>query len=549
MISSVSKTSVHFESLIQPIAASALAGFAFVGESIVALDSYSGSLLAIEPASSATSILNPYPAQRLSGARGLAYRGGLLWLSQEQTVYQSSLTKKGRLGPLEPLLTLAEPVEGVAADNDRLYVACRRLSRILVFDRNSRQQVGEFYAPGVGEENLCVHTHSQYGPSLWVCDRLEQTVYCLDLQTGALRFSLLTPFEQPNGLAFLDDQLYVAYAGEERYIRESPNDEDPFQVAVRDRTLIHALPFTHFPQEHYTLSGGYRLEMIYLEEIAPIEEAIALQDLTWKIALPDNTRRQKVCQVEPVGLPFVEEQQGDQRVAVFHFDGLEAGEMRLFGWRAVLEVRNIKYSLNFDDVDNVGPLPPEFHQRYLIDDDNLAMDSDCVRQAAQEAAGTETNLLRRMLRIRDYVYDRLSYRVTPYIDTPDLVLDRGIGSCGEYVGVLLALARLNGIACRTVGRYKCPPSPELRGVPLFPDYNHVWIEFYIPGFGWVPMESNPDDTGDSPYPRRFFMGLPWLHVEIGRGITFETISARDYSIGELAINHVRFRILDELQPE
>ncbi len=77
-----------------------------------------------------------------------------------------------------------------------------------------------------------------------------------------------------------------------------------------------------------------------------------------------------------------------------------------------------------------------------------------------------------------------------------MVLERGIGSCGEYVGVLLALARLNGIACRTVGRYKCPPKANQRDIPLEPDYNHVWIEFYVPGYGWLPMESNPDDIID-----------------------------------------------------
>ncbi|MBD2099666.1 transglutaminase domain-containing protein [Leptolyngbya sp. FACHB-261] len=545
MMSDVNNTSAQTESLIRPIAASALAGFAFVGDSVVALDRYSGSLISIEPATGATTVLNPYPQQRLSGARGLAYSGGLVWISQERTVYQSSLTKKGRLGPLEPLLSLPEPVEGVAVDGDRIYLTCRYSSRILIFDRALGKQVGEFYAPGVGEENLYVHNHSLYGPALWVCDSLEQTVYCLDLQTGDLRFNLLTPFEQPSGLAFLGDELYVAYAGDERYIRESPNDEDPFQVAVRDQTFIHSLSFKHFVEERYTLSGGYRVELTYLEEIDPLEP-VTLEDLTWKIALPDNTHRQKVCQVEPVGMPFTEEVHGTQRMAVFHFDRLEPGEVRLFGWRAVLEVRGIKYNLRFEDVEDAGELPAELREQYLVDDDDLAMDTESVRQAAVEAIGSETNLLRQMLGIRNYVYDHLSYRVTPYIDAPDSVLERGSGSCGEYVGVLLALARLNGIACRTVGRYKCPPHPDLRGVPLIPEYNHVWIEFYIPDFGWVPMESNPDDTGDSPYPRRFFMGLPWLHVEIGRGISFETISARDYSIGELAINHVRFRVLDEL---
>ena len=49
-----------------------------------------------------------------------------------------------------------------------------------------------------------------------------------------------------------------------------------------------------------------------------------------------------------------------------------------------------------------------------------------------------------MLKIRNYVYDRLSYGIQPCIDTPDVALERGVGSCGEYVGVLLAFARLSG---------------------------------------------------------------------------------------------------------
>jgi hypothetical protein len=35
-------------------------------------------------------------------------------------------------------------------------------------------------------------------------------------------------------------------------------------------------------------------------------------------------------------------------------------------------------------------------------------------------------------------------------------------------------------------------------------------------------------------------------VEIGKGIPFETLDPPDLSIGALALNHVRFRILAEL---
>ena len=48
------------------------------------------------------------------------------------------------------------------------------------------------------------------------------------------------------------------------------------------------------------------------------------------------------------------------------------------------------------------------------------------------------------------------------------------------------------------------------------------------------------------------MGLAWYHTEIGKGISFEKMKASDkpehISMGDLAINHIRFRILDELIP-
>ncbi|WP_017663177.1 transglutaminase-like domain-containing protein, partial [Baaleninema simplex] len=267
--------------------------------------------------------------------------------------------------------------------------------------------------------------------------------------------------------------------------------------------------------------------------------------------------RQSVRHLEPVGLPFETRVIDEQPIAVFQFDRLKPHEARIFGWRAILEVRGIKYHFKPRDVDDLPEMPPEYQQRYLVDNDNLAMDTETVQRAARNAIGTETNLLRQVLNIRDYVYDRLEYGIKPHIDTPDIVLKRGMGSCGEYVGILLALLRLNGIACRTVGRYKCPDRAESREVALQPDFNHVWLEFLIPGYGWIPMESNPDDMHDrGPHPLRFFMGLAWYHIELVKGVKFESlvrdgkrIPKEEVSLGDLAINHVRFRILEELPPK
>jgi len=538
---------------IRPIGASALQGIAFWGETLIAIDATSGYLLQIERNSNNTKILNPSRDLDFSDATGLALSGETLWLTLRDSVYFCQLNSD--LTP-QHFVTLPYIANGVAVRDSTIYITSKKAGYIFVYNRDTGREITRLYAPGVGAENITVRDEE-----LWVSDADEQTVYCLDRATGEIEFSLLTPFENPTGLAFYTDPqtgkdvLYVAYASEEPYIRDNPNADPNYELQYRDRTFIHPLYFSYNAERRYALSNGFLIEMSYVEELSPLDD-VELKDVEWRIALPSETDRQKVRKVEPVGLPFTEEIQDGQRVAVFKFDTLKPGERHLFGWKALLEVWSIKYRLTPRDVEKLPDLPPEIQTRYLVDNDDLAMDTEIIRGAAREAVGRETNLLRKIYSIRNYVYDKLSYGIKPHIDTPDVALERGVGSCGEYLGVLLALGRLNGIACRTVGRYKCPPHADKLGVPLEPEFNHVWMEFYVPGVGWLPMESNPDDIVEGgPYPTRFFMGLAWYHMEMGKGISFETlrsegapVNKENASIGELAINHVRFTILQELAP-
>ena len=538
---------------MRPIAASALQGIAFWGDTIIAIDSTSGYLLQIDPNSENTTILNSLRESDFADATGLALSEETLWLTLQNSVYFCQLN--GDL-TLQHFVSLPYTADGVAVRQSTVYITCKKAGYIFVYNRDTGREITRLPAPGVGVENITVRDEE-----LWVSDADEQTVFCLDRATGKIQFSVLTPFAKPTGLAFHtdpqtgQDTLYVAYASEEPYIRDNPNADPNYELQYRDRTFIHPLHFRYYPDRRYALSNGYLIEMSYVEELAPLED-VELKDVEWRIALPSETDRQKIRNLEFVGRPFTEEVQDGQRVAVFKFDRLKPGERHIFGWKALLEVWSIKYRLTPRDVEKLSELPSDFESRYLVDNDDLAMDTDIIRQAASEAIGRETNLLRKIYNIRNYVYDKLSYGIKPHIDTPDVALERGVGSCGEYLGILLALGRLNGIACRTVGRYKCPPHSDKLGVPLEPDFNHVWLEFYVPGVGWLPMESNPDDIVEGgPYPTRFFMGLAWYHMELGKGISFENIrsqgepvSKENTSLGELAINHVRFKILEELPP-
>lgn len=537
---------------IRPLTAATLYGIAFIQDRLIGIDSLKGHLLEIDPITDNSKILNPHQVREFERVTGLAVWEDSLWVTRGNSVYLSKFASLG----LEHFITLPYTADGIAVWESTVYVSCQKLGLILVFDRDAKKEITRFYAPGIGVENLVVSQDV-----LWVCDRTEQTVYSLDRATGEINFNVLTPFADPTGIAIHknstsgQENIYIAYSSEVAYIRDNPNADPSHELTYRDVAFIHPLYYHYQPEKHYALSNGYLIEMSYVEEISPLDE-VYLANVEWRIALPSETERQKVQHVEPIGLPFTEEIIDGQRVAVFKFDALTPGERHIFGWKALVEVRGIKYRITPRDVENIPKIPGELSTRYLVDDDDLAMHTSTVDHAARAAVGSETNMLRKMYSIRNYVYDQLSYGIKPHIDTPDVVLERGVGSCGEYVGVLLALCRLNGIPCRTVGRYKCPPFGEQQGIPLQPDFNHVWLEFYIPNFGWLPMESNPDDVSDSgPYPTRFFMGLCWYHIEIGKGITFETLTSNgnrltkdDVPIGDLAINHIRFTILKELPP-
>lgn len=544
-------------STIRPIGVYALSGLAIASDRLLSVDAIRGYLVSIDPHTNNTTILNPHHVADWIGVTGLTVWEDTLWFAKGQDVMWCN---RQILAPTV-FTRLPYPVSGVAVCDALVYVSCQKSGYIHIFDRATGAATGRFPQPGIGCETLTIHHDA-----LWVCDRDEQTVYCLagvaspseHRTTGEIQLSALTPFSSPTGIAFYpsaagsEPTCYVAYADEEAYIRDDPNAKSPYQLTFRDRTFIHPLYIYHDPIAHYTLSNGFLIELSYVEELLSLED-VTLNQVEWRIALPSDTLRQRVRHVEPVGHEYTIESQGDQQVAVFKFDKLDPTRGGLFGWKATIEMYGLKYSLAPGDIEDRQTLPAELAQLYLVDDDDLAMHTETMIRAAKEAAGTETNVLRKMLRIRNYVYDKLAYGIQPRIDTPDIALERGVGSCGEYVGVLLALARLNGIACRTIGRYKCPPYPDRVYQPLQPDFNHVWLEFYVPGIGWLPMESNMDDTIErGPYPQRFFMGLAWYHTELGKGISFEKMQAldkpEDLSRGDLAINHIRFRILDELIP-
>lgn len=334
---------------IWPIGVSALYGLTWLGNTLLAIDTSRGFLLQIDPKTDNATVVNPDLTLAFRDVTGLAIWQDNLWFTRGNEVYFCPQVVQGNsIINLEPQLFMLLPdvATGIAVYESTLYFACDRIASILVYSQNTKREITRFSAPGIGLENLTIRNEE-----LWVCDREEQTVYCLEKATGETRFSVLTPFESPTGLTFYTDPetqeevLYVAYAGSELYIRDNPSSYEQFELAKRNRTFIHPLSFHFNQQENYATSNGYLIEMSYVEELEPLD-AVHIENLEWRIALPSNTNRQKVLEVSAIGIPFREEFEDGERVAVFQFNPLTSTERLIFGWKALLEVRSIKYQIH-----------------------------------------------------------------------------------------------------------------------------------------------------------------------------------------------------------
>ncbi|HEY9704914.1 MAG TPA: transglutaminase, partial [Allocoleopsis sp.] len=240
---------------IRPFGVASLKSIVFVDDSFIAIDSKNGYLLKIDPLTDNTIILNPDHTADFQGVTGLAVFENTLWLTRDESVY-FCLNGLERLSQKDfkpqHFVTLPYAANGIAVYESTIYITCEKAGYILVFSQRTGREITRLYAPGIGSENITIRDEQ-----LWLTDELEQTVYCLDRATGKIQFSMLTPFECPTGLAFFNDTLYVAYSGEEPYIRDNPNADPNHELQYRDRTFIHPLYFQYYPERGYALSNGY----------------------------------------------------------------------------------------------------------------------------------------------------------------------------------------------------------------------------------------------------------------------------------------------------
>jgi transglutaminase-like putative cysteine protease len=117
-----------------------------------------------------------------------------------------------------------------------------------------------------------------------------------------------------------------------------------------------------------------------------------------------------------------------------------------------------------------------------------------IEDAAREAVGDETNPYLAAKRIYDYVVDDITYSFMPHSALwprgkaeSVYVHENRFGDCGAQSMYFSSLCRAVGIPARTTGGWQLF-SGNFAG--------HFWAEFYVPGYGWVPVDPTAADLAD-----------------------------------------------------
>ncbi len=553
-----------------------ISGIAGLGKNKVLLgDSQRGMLAEVDLLAQTETFKKKYDVDDYAGVNSIAYYEGYIYSVYENKIYLADYEGEGERLKNRLLVEIpnCSDLTGIAVCQEKIYLVTEKQS-LLSYERDTGDIETLGKSPGIGIDDLCY-----WAGNLFIVDAQEQTIYVFDLETKEFIHEILTPFENPTGISAVDNEragkevLYVSYSRPSFEVYDTGDSEFKLQLSapIADN-FIYPLVYQWDASKKAVLSNGFLVEMYYVEKLHALPEIAdkygVVTDLEWKISVPLNTDRQQLISLEPIGdfamrLERIAEEE-NREVAVFSIPKLDLDtERRVFGWKATIKLSGIRYWLLEDEVKEISQEELNKYARYLQNEDKLDMDSSYVQEAAQQAVrhlseGERKNILKKAKAIRDYIYDKLTYVMDRYHEGTEDVLRQGEGSCGEYLNVFLSLFRLNDIPVRQCGNYKIPAykmQAGSRSVFLSPDFNHVWLQFYVPALGWVPLESSADDESSAfrEWAKRYFMSLAWYHVECRLGSYFEDVfdakTGEQFflSPGDLAKNDLKFKIIRDIE--
>lgn len=220
-------------------------------------------------------------------------------------------------------------------------------------------------------------------------------------------------------------------------------------------------------------------------------------------------------QIEPSTFEVVEDEYGNQ-FAQLEFRDVAPGQEVVASLNHQVRVRELTYDLSY--------CQGEVLQAFLEPETYVESDDEGIQALAEQLAQGQANPCQTLEALYDYVREHMTYdEYHPEDHGAAWALEQGSGDCTDFSDALLALSRAAGIPARFLEGV----TYSSRGSADPGEVKHDWLEAYLPGHGWVPLDPT---WGRFPERREaYFAGMSPDHVIVTVGRSPSTLGGYHYN--------------------
>lgn len=245
----------------------------------------------------------------------------------------------------------------------------------------------------------------------------------------------------------------------------------------------------------YQNPQGYRVEYI----VTAYNDGFGIDELRVYQPRPVEWDAQKDVQVEEVSPPPTDEGVDPMHGNEMYYWQREGepllGEAISFKIRFTFTAYETKTNIDPDDVQPYDE-SESLYALYTQSERFIEATDGQIVELANQVADGETNPYLLARRFYDYVIDTASYELLGEgLRGAKALVETGVGECGDYSALFCALCRAVGIPARPVVGYWA-----ISGI----EQTHVWAEFYVEPFGWIPVD--PTVGQAQPGKREYYFG-------------------------------------------
>ncbi len=279
-----------------------------------------------------------------------------------------------------------------------------------------------------------------------------------------------------------------------------------------------------------------------------VEQNVTLSDIPagaknvkWWIAIPNDDPYQKVLDFAVVAAPgawsTVTEPDHGNRFMLVEVTNPPAGSLTA---KVAFTLRRSSVFIDIDPA-AVGPIT-DSHRRLFADE--LRQDAPHmtvtprIAKMAADACGAETNVALQAKLLLGKVCDIADhYSVDPSKPSSspgdaESCLTHGGGTCTDMHSLFIAMARSCGIPARLQMGYRLR-EPNA-GKEVDPSYR-CWVEYFVPGYGWVPADIPEADDPKGLGRARWFSGLTERRLWLSTG--------REFNLAGRAVTNHRVNVM------